>query len=122
MTKCCHLKVNLNQKSISHTNSHLRLLYFFISRTWPGWAVARIIAAQVCSCVSVLYLNHMTPSRITTTSKHAGLSYKCPARKHRKSQRSEYTTIPQNTHINTGWPSEHVITCMERLHLGSNKN
>lgn len=61
----------------------------------------RIVVGQVCSGVSVLYLKHMTPSRITTTSKHAGLSYKCPARKHSKNLCSDCTHKRQNTHINT---------------------
>lgn len=74
-------------------------------------ATARIVAGQVCSGMSVLYLNRMTPSRVTTTSKHAGLSYKCPARKQQEPA-LRVKTMPQNTHINTCRSSKHVPACL----------
>lgn len=47
-------------------------------------ATARIAAGWLRSGVSVLYLNRVTRRMIIVTSKHAGLSYKCPARKDRE--------------------------------------
>lgn len=90
----------LGPRSSFLTSSSFCLLYstFFIFSKHCALltaAAARIVTGQVCSGVSVLYLNHMTPSRITTTSKHAGLSYKCPARKHRL---RVYSDLSKHTH------------------------